>query len=99
MEVAQRESDDIILGTSTDINRFYFDENGDYLVAKGSTVRSGSIPPIVTVIRGISTDICCKRSSYTGKTKIDKANRIDKENADGTFVVIRKSKSSKNDYK
>jgi hypothetical protein len=103
MEVAQRETtshkENPALGTSTEKNRFYFDENGNYLVAIGSTARSGSIPPIVTIIRGISNDNCCKRSSYTGKTKVDKANRINKEDSDGTFVVIRIDKSSQTDYK
>jgi hypothetical protein len=102
MEVAQRETsgheENPELGTSTDINRFYFDESGSYLVAIGSTVSQKGIAPIVTVIRGITNDNCCKRSSYTGKTKINNANRIDKENADGTFVVIRKNKSSKTQY-
>jgi hypothetical protein len=65
MEVAQRETaghkENVSLGTSTDKNRFYFDEDSNYLVAIGSTVRSGAISPIVTIIRGISNDNCCKR--------------------------------------
>jgi hypothetical protein len=99
MEVAQRETtshkENPILGTNTEKNRFYFDKDGNYLVAIGSTVNQTKLAPIVTVIRGISNDNCCKRSSYIKTTKADKANRIDKENADGTFVVIRK----KSEYK
>jgi hypothetical protein len=94
MEVAHRDSKDISLGTNTDKNRFYFDETGNYLVAIGPTVSSWGSVPIVTVIRGISNDNCCKRSSYIKSTKVDKDNRINKENADGTFIVIRKNKSN-----
>jgi hypothetical protein len=92
MEVAQRETkhdENEGLGTSTDKNRFYFDEKGNYLVAINPTVRQNREKPIVTVIRGISNDNCCKRSTYVKNEKTNKANRINKDNADGTFIVIR----------
>jgi hypothetical protein len=98
MEVGQRDKGEVgfDLGTSTDRNRFYFDETGNYLVAIETTVNANQFIPVVTVIRGKSNDSCCKRSSYVTDKKADKANRIDKKNADGTFIVIRQNKS---DYK
>jgi hypothetical protein len=98
MEVGQRDNkvSGFDLGTSTDRNRFYFDETGNYLVAIEATVGPKQFIPVVTVIRGKSNDGCCKRSSYVIDKKADNANRIDKKNADGTFIVIRQNKS---DYK
>jgi hypothetical protein len=98
MEVAQRESDEYpenpASGTSTERNRFYFGQNGDYLVAINSTVnRSKPMLPVVTVIRGTSNDDCCRRTPYVKNSKMNNANRISKENADGTFIVIRSKKT------
>jgi hypothetical protein len=97
MEVAQRETkthkENSESGTSTTTNRFYFDKKGDYLVAINPTVNSSSTTtPIVTIIRGISNDDCCKRTTYVKNEKMDKANRINKSNGDGTFIIIRTDK-------
>jgi hypothetical protein len=94
MEVADRENSNI--GTSTDKNRFYFDPIGNYLIGIDKTVSSKGEMPIVTIIRGVTMDNCCKRTPYVKNEKMDGANRLDKENADGTFVVIYPNKS---DYK
>jgi hypothetical protein len=100
MEVAQLNTDNEEVGfnqgTNTNRNRFYFDETNNYLIGIEPTVNSKGKKPIITIIRGISNDNCCKRTPYVNNQKIDKANRIDKKNADGTFIVIRENKINYN---
>jgi hypothetical protein len=98
MEVGQRSNPNQTtgdkLGTSTDKNRFYFDPTGNYLVGIDKTVSSRGEIPIVTIIRGETMDKCCGRTPYVKNEKMDSANRLDKENADGIFIVIHLNKLS-----
>ena len=105
LETAQRENGDespSILedkykrGTSTDENRFYFDETGTYLIgAKPTTNLNRGDKPIVTIIRGTTSDSRCRGSMYTREDSMENANRAKKEKSSGELIKIH----SKKDYK
>jgi hypothetical protein len=105
MEVAHRQTEkkdkktgewveieeDFERGTSTDMNRLYFDPAG-YLVGIKPTVNSNGDLPIVTIIRLATSDSCCNRTNYlkTNEELVpENANRSSKEKAKGNIINVR----------